>query len=203
MAEKLQKSHKDQKRPPFTTIALLLQGGGSLGAYQGGVYQALAEANIHPDWVSGTSIGAFNAAIIAGNPPEKRVQKLREFWEYITTKYLPDPVSDYSADLIQKGEMVRTYLQEMSAIFTTLQGVRGFFKPRIPTPWLQPLGTLEATSYYDPAELRETLKRFVDFDRLNTGNVRLSICAVNLLSGNSIYFDTTTHYITLDHLMAA
>lgn len=77
MSTRLQKLDKNQKRPPFQTIALLLQGGGSLGAYQGGVYQALAEVNIHPDWVSGTSIGSINAAIIAGNPPEKRVQKLR------------------------------------------------------------------------------------------------------------------------------
>src|ERR1700741_1991939 len=71
-------------RPPFECIALLLQGGGALGAYQGGVYQALAEAELHPDWVAGISIGAINCALIAGNPPEARVEKLREFWELVT-----------------------------------------------------------------------------------------------------------------------
>jgi hypothetical protein len=80
-------------RPPFECIALLLQGGGALGAYQAGVYQALAEADLHPDWVAGISIGAINSAIIAGNPPEERVAKLRAFWEGITT----NPLFDWTA----------------------------------------------------------------------------------------------------------
>jgi NTE family protein len=181
MSKTIQKSHKQQQRPSFHTIALLLQGGGSLGAYQGGVYQALVEANIHPDWIAGTSIGAFNAAIIAGNPPEKRVQKLREFWEYITTQYISDNMGFFSPNIAEKGELVRSYLQEMSAIFTTLQGVKGFFKPRFPTPWLQPLGTPEATSYYDPAELRKTLMRFVDFDLINSGKIRFFILTPQLI----------------------
>ena len=79
------KTHQLEHRPPFECIALLLQGGGALGAYQAGVYEALAEADIHPDWVAGISIGAVNSAIIAGNPPEKRVEKLRQFWEQVTT----------------------------------------------------------------------------------------------------------------------
>src|ERR1035438_9775872 len=86
--------HRSGGRPPFECIALLLQGGGALGSYQGGVYQALAEANLHPDWVAGISIGAVNSALIAGNPPEKRVARLREFWETVSTApvgvtYLP------------------------------------------------------------------------------------------------------------------
>src|SRR5215471_10319276 len=72
------------KSPPFERIALLLQGGGALGSYQGGAYQALSEADLHPNWVAGISIGAINAALIAGNPPEKRVEKLRQFWEAVT-----------------------------------------------------------------------------------------------------------------------
>src|SRR5512143_1300743 len=81
----LRKSHRDAVRPPFEQVALLLQGGGALGSYQAGVYQALHEAGIEPDWVAGISIGAINSALIAGNPPEKRVERLREFWETITT----------------------------------------------------------------------------------------------------------------------
>ena len=76
------------QRLPFDCVALLLQGGGALGAYQGGVYEALAEANIHPDWIAGISIGAINAAIIAGNPPNSRVDRLREFWTQVTSTRL-------------------------------------------------------------------------------------------------------------------
>ena len=78
------KTHVPTERPPFERIALLLQGGGALGAYQGGVYQALAEADLHPDWVAGISIGAINSALIAGNPPQKRVERLRAFWETVS-----------------------------------------------------------------------------------------------------------------------
>ena len=80
--------HPVRSRPPFECIALVLQGGGALGAYQAGVYQALDEAGLDPDWISGISIGAFNSAIIAGNPPGARVEKLRQFWESVTQPYL-------------------------------------------------------------------------------------------------------------------
>jgi len=202
MLTRLQKLDKNQKQPPFHTIALLLQGGGSLGAYQGGVYQALAEVNIHPDWVSGTSIGSINAAIIAGNPPDKRVQKLREFWEYITTQYIPDHLKFFFPDL-SKGDVARSSLNEMSSISTALRGVKGMFKPWPLSPWLQRWGTSEARSYYDNAELKETLKRFIDFNRINSEKIRLSIGSVNIRSGNSVYFDTTTHTITPEHIMAS
>jgi len=202
MLTQLKKLDKNQQRPSFQTIALLLQGGGSLGAYQGGVYQALTEYNIHPDWISGTSIGAINAAIIIGNPPEERVQKLREFWEYMTTKYIPDALDAYFPNL-REGDVTRSYLNEMSSIFTTSKGVNGFFKSRSILPWFQQPGTSEARSYYDPAELKETLLRFIDFDRLNAGEIRLSVCAVNIRSGNSVYFDTDTHTILPEHLMAS
>ena len=88
----LRKTHVTTERPPFERIALALQGGGALGAYQGGVYQALAEANLHPDWVAGISIGAINSALIAGNPPEKRVETLREFWETVCTSPVGIPL---------------------------------------------------------------------------------------------------------------
>src|SRR5262245_2843978 len=91
LAPALRKSHRDLERPPFSCIALVLQGGGALGAFQAGVYQALTEANLHPDWVSGISIGAVNAALIAGNAPQDRIDKLRAFWEQVTAPHVPDP----------------------------------------------------------------------------------------------------------------
>src|SRR5580704_8438672 len=86
--------HKKPSRPPFECIALLLQGGGALGAYQAGVYEALAEADLHPDWTAGISIGAINAALVAGNPPESRVEKLREFWQQVT---MPLPLLNHAS----------------------------------------------------------------------------------------------------------
>src|SRR5215468_6149899 len=117
-------------RPPFECIALLLQGGGALGAYQGGVYQALAEADLHPDWVAGISIGAINSAIIAGNPPEERVAKLRAFWEAITT----NPLFDWTAAtdrFAPKGDIARSFFNQMSAACALFGGAPGFFTPRV------------------------------------------------------------------------
>src|SRR5262245_46093688 len=174
---------KARPRPSFECIALLLQGGGALGAYQAGVYQALSEADIHPDWVAGISIGAINAALIAGNPPEARVDKLRQFWEVIT-----DPLTA-QAETVRKcwdsivttgraigasdfglsaapGEAARGLANQVSASLAALRGVPAFFVPRLPIPWLQPAGTLGATSYYDTVQLRATLERLVDFDRI-------------------------------------
>ena len=117
---------------PFECVALVLQGGGALGAYQGGVYEALAEAHIHPDWIAGISIGAINAAIIAGNPPESRVDRLREFWKQATS----------SAPLHwpNLGDQTRYLLSQMNANFAVACGASGFFAARPVTPWLQPGG---------------------------------------------------------------
>jgi predicted acylesterase/phospholipase RssA len=95
------KTHLATERPPFERIALILQGGGALGSYQAGVYQALAEAKLAPDWVAGISIGALNSALIAGNPPQKRVEKLREFWEAITTPPSEYPISNGSISKVR------------------------------------------------------------------------------------------------------
>ena len=157
-------------RPPFDCIALLLQGGGSLGAYQGGVYQALAEAGLHPDWVAGISIGAINAAIIAGNPPEKRVERLRAFWERITGSPLGRWVDPFFIDGMWQagvGDMAHGLLDQFSAFQALIAGAPGFFKPRFPPPWLSPPGRPESTSFYDTAALAATLERLVDFDRIN------------------------------------
>jgi NTE family protein len=113
-------------RPPFECTALLLQGGGALGAYQAGVYEALAQSGIHPDWVAGISIGAINSALIAGNPPERRVEKLREFWERVTSDVFGSWTQDFLTPLV-KGDWVRGLMNQMSANSAMLSGASGFF----------------------------------------------------------------------------
>jgi NTE family protein len=181
---------------------LLLQGGGALGAYQGGVYEALSEANIHPDWIAGISIGAINAAIIAGNPPNARVDRLREFWTQVTSSAPWHWPGNPFIDLAQ-GDDTRNLLNQTSANLAAAFGAAGFFSARPLMPWLQPGGTLASTSFYDTKQLKDTLERLVDFDRLNAGMTRFSAGAVNVRSGNFVYFDTTTHKITPEHVMAS
>jgi NTE family protein len=183
------------RRPPFDCIALLLQGGGALGAYQGGVYEALAEANIHPDWIAGISIGAINAAIIAGNPPNSRVDRLREFWTQVT---LDAPFTD-----LMNSDHTRNFLNQVNASFAAVFGANGFFSARPLAPWLQAGGTLAATSIYDTSALKTTLERLVDFDRINAGMTRFSAGAVNVRTGNLVYFDSTTHTIRPEHILAS
>ena len=184
-----------QRQLPFDCIALLLQGGGALGAYQGGVYEALAEANIHPDWIAGISIGAINAAIIAGNPPNSRVDRLREFWTQVT---LDAPFTD-----LMNSDQTRNFLNQANASFAAVFGANGFFSARPLAPWLQAGGTLAATSVYDTSALKTTLERLVDFDRINAGMTRFSAGAVNVRTGNLIYFDTATHTIRPEHILAS
>jgi len=196
------KTHRLHQRPPFECIALLLQGGGALGAYQGGCYEALAEAGIHPDWVAGISIGAINSALIAGNPPDARVEKLRQFWEQVTT----DAFEGWRQDLLPpalRGDRGRSLLSHMSAGLAMMDGATGFFAPRSPWPWFQPTGSIEATSFYDTARLKSTLESLVDFDRINAEAVRFSVGAVNVRTGNFVYFDTATHTIRPEHVMAS
>jgi NTE family protein len=196
------KTHLRLERPPFACVALLLQGGGALGAYQAGVYQGLAEANLLPDWIAGISIGAINAAIIAGNPPETRIDRLRAFWEGITVNpWYGD--ADAVASLMARGDDARQFFNQASAARTVVGGVPGFFQPRLPVPWLQPTGSREATSYYDTGTLRATLERLVDFDRINAAKPRFSVGAVNIRTGNFVYFDTATHHIGPEHIMAS
>ena len=190
------------RKLPFDCIALLLQGGGALGAYQCGVYEALAEADIHPDWVAGISIGAINGAIIAGNAPEVRVDRLREFWTQITSTapwhWPGNPFLDFT-----RSDDLRNLLNQMSAGLAATLGAAGFFSTRLMTPWLQPGGSLEATSFYNTNELKRTLERLVDFDRLNAGSTRFSAGAVNVRTGNFVYFDSSTQAIRPEHVMAS
>jgi NTE family protein len=176
-------------------IALVLQGGGALGAYQAGVYQALHEAGLEPDWVAGVSIGGINAALIAGNTPEHRVERLREFWEMITARriwaYAPD------------GDDPRKARNVWSSAMTMLLGQPGFFTPQVPNPWFSLRGSKTATSFYDSSPLRETLSRLVDLELLNRGETRFACGAVNVLNGNFAYFDNTMTQIALEHVMAS
>ena len=141
----LRKTHVPSERPPFERIVLLLQGGGALGAYQAGVYQALAEANLHPDWVAGISIGAINSALIAGNPSERRVEKLREFWETVSAPPFGVP---YIAAIEGSDEFTHTLINQASSWGTVVGGAPGFFQPRVPPPFVYPNGSPEALSYY-------------------------------------------------------
>lgn len=193
------------RRPPFECIALLLQGGGALGSYQAGVYQALAEARLHPDWVAGISIGAINSALIAGNAPERRVDALRTFWESITTA--PPLSPKWLASALQSGgwnhDLIRNWVSQMWSFSTLVGGAPGFFRPRMVPPFLAPSGVEGAQSFYDTTPLRDTLEQLVDFDRINAGGMRFSAGAVNVTSGNFVYFDTTTHQIDARHVMAS
>jgi NTE family protein len=199
----LKRTHKLQERPPFGCIALLLQGGGALGAYQAGVYEALSEASLRPDWVAGTSIGAINSAIIAGNPPGARVAKLREFWTIVTRSRLGfDDILDF---WLAKGEDARIWANSISANTAAFFGVTGFYAPRFPSVMFQPRGTDETTSFYDTKALKATLERLVDFDLINSDqtDVRLSLGSVNVRSGKLIYFDNKTEMIRPEHVMAS
>jgi NTE family protein len=208
LAPPLRKSHRDLERPSFHCIALVLQGGGALGAFQAGVYQALVEANLHPDWVSGISIGAVNAALIAGNPPEARIDKLRAFWDQVSTPPVPNffGFADNYFGLAEswlRGDFGRGVLNRLAAGGALLTGAHGFFTPRWPPPYMFPPGTAEATSWYDTAPLKGTLERLVDFDRINACEIRFSVGAVNIRSGNFVYFDSTTHKIRPEHVLAS
>lgn len=173
----------------------MLQGGGALGAYQAGVFESLSKVYREPTWVAGISIGAINAALIAGNSAQDRVGKLRDFWELVSSA-LPTP------QLVMHPD-ARHGMNEASATQVMLLGVPGFFKPRFPPAPFQPRGSLAAISYYDTTPLRETLKRLVDFDRINSGTVRLSVGAVNVRTGNFAYFDSHNHTIDARHIMAS
>ena len=173
-------------------VALVLQGGGALGSYQAGVYEALSDSPYLPDWVAGISIGAINAAIIAGNRPEARVDALKEFWEGITaTTRLWPVLSGLTTD------DHRRFASSMSAI---LFGQPGFFAPHQMLDWFKQVAPI---SYYDTCGLRQTLEHHVDFDRINSGEIRFSVGAVNVRTGNFVYFDNARTTIRPEHVMAS
>src|SRR5712675_871085 len=191
-----------RRRIPFERVVLVLQGGGALGAYQAGVYEALAEAGINPDWIAGVSVGAINGAIIAGNPPNSRIDRMREFWAQVTAGGLWPCFDDLRLN-VARGYTARNIFNQISAGIAMASGAKGFFTARPMGPWLQPAGTIEATSFYDTGDLKHTLERLVDFDRINARGMRFSVGAVNVRSGNFVYFDSTTHTIRPEHVMAS
>jgi NTE family protein len=169
------------KTPAKAQRVLVLQGGGALGSYQAGAYQALCHHDFEPEWIAGISIGAINAAIIAGNPREKRVERLKEFWEMVSKPVPWNPVTS--------SDRGRSFFNETSAALIATFGVPGFFVPRFPPAPLWPQGSPQSQSYYDTAPLRTTLERLVDFDRINDLKTRLSVGAVSVKTGNLKYFD--------------
>ncbi len=167
--------------PTNAQRVLVLQGGGALGSYQAGALQALCGYGFEPEWVAGISIGAVNAAIIAGNEGQTRVKRLKEFWEMVSAPVPWQPLG--------KSDQSRELFNSTSAALIATFGVPGFFTPRIPPAPLWPPGHPEAQSYYDTSPLKKTLERLVDFDRINDLKTRLSVGAVGVTSGNFRYFD--------------
>ncbi|WP_033073189.1 patatin-like phospholipase family protein [Sphingopyxis sp. MWB1] len=176
-------------------VVLVLQGGGALGSYQAGVYEALIELGIELDWVAGISIGAVNAAIIAGNDRESAPAKLREFWNEISSALPALPTVD--------NDLIREWTHLGAAAHVATFGVPGFFIPRWPPPAFAARQTPAAVSLYDTAPLAATLDRLVDWDRLNNGAMRLSVGAVAVETGNFRYFDTKKERIDARHIMAS
>ena len=175
---------------------LVLQGGGALGAYQAGVYEGMAERGFAPDWITGVSIGAINAALIAGNAPERRLERLREFWDRVS--------SGMPVVAPAQLEPLRIALNQLSAATAATFGVPGFFVPRVPPAFLAPDGTPGALSVYDTSPLRDTLEELVDFELLNRKErIRLSVGAVNVHTGNSVYFDNQHDRLRPEHVMAS
>ncbi len=212
---------KKAKAPPplesarrYETIALTLQGGGALGSYQCGVYEGLHQCGIVPNWFAGISIGAINAALLAGNAPEQRLDRLHAFWERISIPAIP-----FGRQLFEWQEALRQTLplekstlvlaNAQGAFAALLFGQTGFFVPRFPPPYVGVGHVESATSFYDTAPLKSTLEEFVDFDRINAGAVRFSVGAVNVRSGNFIYFDNfdkpgeAKTQIRAEHVMAS
>jgi NTE family protein len=170
-------------------VGLVLQGGGALGSYQAGVYEALASSDYTPDWVAGISIGAINAAIIAGNAPKDRVYRLRSFWDEITAPTMLWP---------HATGMQATWQRWISAVMAIAFGQPGFFSPQT---WCL---SDKSVSYYSTSALKATLERLVDFDRINTGKeMRLSVGAVNIKTGDFVYFDSGEMTIGPEHVMAS
>jgi NTE family protein len=194
-----------RRKLPYETVALVLQGGGALGAYQAGVYEGLAEAGIEPDWVAGISIGALNCAIIAGNPPSMRVEKLRGFWETICRPAFFQPTTEIFQTIVeQMGGAMRKNFNAFEAWRAIVEGQKGFFVPRFPPTFGTNSADPADASFYDTAPLKATLETFADFDLINAEKVRVSIGAVNVRNGNFKYFDNIGQgRLRPEHFMAS
>jgi NTE family protein len=190
----MSEAERVEEAPSTGRVALVLQGGGALGAYQVGAYQALDEAGYCPTWFAGTSIGAINAAIMAGNARERRLEKLDEFWRTVGRSPLMMPPDGPA----------RRVFNAWSAWQTMALGQPGFFGWRPTYPWFALPGNAAAISFYDTRPLRSTLEKVVDLDRINDDRaVRLSVGAVNVRTGRQVYFDSLRQKIAYEHIMAS
>ena len=174
-------------------VVLVLQGGGALGAYQGGVYEALHEAKVEPDWVIGTSIGAINASIIAGNVVERRLAHLKDFWRRVERDALWNRLPAWTA-----------VADSLSAWATVTSGIPGFFETNS-LAFLGahvPLGT-DSAGYYSTAPLRKTLTELVNFDLIKRNTPRLMVGAANVRTSMMRYFDSRDAEIKVEHIMAS
>lgn len=184
-------------RPENQRIALVLQGGGAMGAYQAGVYQALDEHGFCPDWIAGTSIGALNGAIIAGNRPEDRVTALREFWDTLA-QGIDSGIYGFLPD---QGRQVFSLGNAMSIV---ANGLPGFFSPRPDLITALFTGqSAETASYYTTEPLRKLVERLIDFKCLESNKIRLSVGAVNVTSGELTYFDSSNETLAAEHILAS
>ncbi|TNV54494.1 patatin-like phospholipase family protein [Corallococcus exiguus] len=181
-----------QERPQ---VIVVFQGGGALGAYHVGAYQALEEAGLHPDWVSGISIGAFTAALVAGNRPEQRLERLEAFWREVSW-----PGSEWGS--LFKGRL-RQLFNLGSHMTSLLFGQPGFYAPRALSPLLAPPGSPEALSFYSTRPMRSTLRRLVDFEYINSRATRLSLGATRVSDGHLVFFDNTRSALGPDHVLAS
>ncbi len=199
----LHRAIQGKKKP---RVVLALQGGGALGAYQAGVYQALHENGFAPDWVVGTSIGAINAALIAGNPCELRLQRLREFWQRVSQldplsfALIPDIANSH--DFLQRVNVWSATARAMT------QGIANFFTPRLVNPFALGLrADPELASFYDTAPLAETLRELVDFERINDADVadavRLTVSAVQVTNAQLVNFDSRSQPLGVEHVLAS
>ncbi|WP_419420270.1 patatin-like phospholipase family protein [Legionella sp. D16C41] len=183
----------------YDRIACVFQGGGALGAYQVGAYRAIRERGYLPNYFSGVSIGAINSAIIAGNAPEEQLDKLDSFWKTITPKLLIDNCFDFNRD-----EFMHHMHNHIGAMYSLVFGLDGFFKPRLfpPNPLVE--HPPDKLSYYDTTDLRTTLEQHIDFDRINE-NKKITLClgAVNITSGQMVFFNSQKNHITPEHVMAS
>jgi len=186
---------KSAKPRDIERIAYVFQGGGALGAYQLGVFKALEEHDYHPDWVIGTSIGAINACIIAGNEPQDRVSKLEDFWNTVSRSILPG--------FSPMDEKIRQWYNFISAQSSLFLGQPGMFSPRFKNPLLEYNGSADTISFYVADPLKKTLERLVNFDLLNSGKIRLTLGAVEVQKGKAVFFDTNKQKIGPEHVMAS
>ena len=187
--------NRNPVKPQYDYVILVLQGGGALGAYQAGVFEGMTEAGYLPDWITGVSIGAINGALIAGNPPKQRVERLRAFWHRVSSSITMAAPPFFGA--LSQG------LGHANAALGSVVGVPGLFVPRVPPPAFMPDGAPGALSIYDVAPLRTTLGRLVDFELIKRREVRLSVGTVNVRTGDATYFDSMRTRIGAEHVLAS